>query len=160
MNANKICIIFLVIVFLNGCANTYHYSTGRKGEREVKESFYILNKMIEEGEITLGEEFDEFVKKQNKILNPKGKGSLNDLKSKKEGVSYTFKTGEKQESILAKTGEPIRKIPSDDKKYDEIWEYDFCYMYFKRNKLKKLVFKPDLWEKIEKMIEKTKKEGK
>jgi len=160
MNANEICIIFLVIVFLNGCANTYYYSTGKKAEREDKEFFYTLNKMIEEGVITPDEKFREFAQKGNEIFNPTGEKSLDDLRSREEGVSYTFKTGEKQESILAKAGEPIRKMLSDNKKYDEIWEYDFCYMYFTRNKLKKLVFKPDLWEKIEKMIEKTKKERK
>lgn len=149
----KIGAVLLISIFLSGCATTYHYSTGRKAEREDKESFYKLNKMLESGEVELGEETEDIVRNINNTLNPKGEKSLSELCSKEEGVKYVLKTGEKQESILAKTGEPISKIISLDKKYDEIWEYDFCHMYFKKNRLKKVVFKQGIDGEIKKIIE-------
>ncbi|MFH2138206.1 MAG: hypothetical protein ABII88_06810 [Candidatus Omnitrophota bacterium] len=122
-------LVLVIALVTNGCAESYRYTTGRKAERESKELYEALNSLEKKGQISFDKGKMKIPVSDDKLLN------------EDEGVEYSFKKGEKKQSIIKKLGEPIKINNSNDKTYDEIWEYDFCSIHFKKGRLSKLYFK-------------------
>ena len=86
----------------------------------------------------------ESLMETDKIFNPRGAESIKEITGKGwnnlSGREYEIKTGEKTEAILKKLGQPLKKETVKNSKYDEIWEYDFCKIYFRKSRVQKLDF--------------------
>jgi hypothetical protein len=125
-----------MLLFLNGCTTTYYYASGEKAKVATRGFLYMFSEVAKQPyssieEINKNEENWQKIKEKNP---PKNWENLS-------GVEYNLTTGESQDEILKKVGYPVEKKVAKNPKYDEIWEYDFCTMYFRRTRLKKLVFK-------------------
>jgi vacuolar-type H+-ATPase subunit E/Vma4 len=83
-----------------------------------------------------------------RLANPPGTKTLQELMADGwdalSGEDYTIRVGEKQQDILKKIGPPIAKYQKPlplDRPFDEAWEYSFCLIYFRKDRVRELVFK-------------------
>jgi hypothetical protein len=154
------CLLWLagLCVFYSGCAQTYMYATGEKGELIMRQQIRVFGTIAEVvSEDKHLKEKDEkifdAIKNLDETVNPDGIEDTFDMLNKGwdnlSGVFYVFKEGERQESILQKAGPPLERKMDKKWKYYEIWEYDFCTMHFRKGKLKKF-YKKEKTEKEEK----------
>jgi hypothetical protein len=137
----------VTLVLFSGCATTYYYVSGEKANVIGKEAIFFLSEGLKkiDSPIENDKTIIDYAHEMNKLVNPEGKGSVKKPTSKSwnnlSGVEYKLVIGERKDEILKKLGVPVKKKVAKNPKYDEIWEYDFCTMYFKKDRLRKLKFK-------------------
>ena len=127
-----------------GCVMKYRYADGDKADvlsRQLTGALFLAKDTSDNaGSNDSTEEIVDKLERSPQVTYLTSKYGARKW-SELEGVYVEFKQGEKTESILQKAGDPDAIKKSDIKGFDEIWQYDFCIMFIRNNKLKDLKFK-------------------